>query len=174
MAWQIDPTHSQVTFSVKHMMFTTVKGSFQVFSAQINVDRENPANSSVDAQAETASVTTGDAGRDGHLRSADFFEPDKYPTITFKSTSVEHVKGDDYKVIGNLNIHGVTQPVVFDAEYTGAGKDPWGNQRIGLVAKTKINRKDFGLNWNQALESGGVLVSEEVKIEIDLSLVESK
>lgn len=174
MAWQIDTAHSQVTFSVKHMMFTTVKGSFQVFSGQIHIDRDNPATSWVEAQADTASVTTGDAGRDGHLRSADFFEPEKYPTITFKSTSVEHERGDHYKVTGDLTIHGVTKSLVFNAEYAGDGKDPWGNHRVGLTAKTTINRKDFGLNWNQALETGGVLVGEDVKIEIDLSIIETK
>ncbi|HEY4389034.1 MAG TPA: YceI family protein [Ktedonobacteraceae bacterium] len=174
MAWQIDASHSQVTFSVKHMMFATVKGSFQVISGQLHIDQENPANSSVDAQAETASIHTRDANRDAHLRSADFFDAEKYPTITFKSTSVERVKGDEYKVTGDLSIHGVTQSVVFDATYTGAGKDPWGNQRVGIDASSKINRKDFGLNWNQALEAGGVLVSEDVKIELELSLVEQK
>jgi polyisoprenoid-binding protein YceI len=174
MGYQIDPSHSQVTFSVRHMVIATVKGSFNVISGQLNIDEQNPANSSVDAQAETASINTRDANRDGHLRSPDFFDAEKYPTLTFKSTSVVHEGGSEYKVTGDLNIHGVTKSVTFEAEYNGAGKDPWGNNRVALTTKTKINRKDFGLNWNQALEQGGVLVSDEVKIEIDLSAVEQK
>ncbi len=174
MTWQIDAAHSQVTFSVKHMMIATVKGSFNVISGQLHIDEQNPANSWVDAQADVASVNTRDAARDGHLRSPDFFDAEKYPTITFKSTSVTHKGGSDYTVVGDLNIHGVSKQVTFNAEYNGTGKDPWGNNRAGLSATTKINRKDFGLNWNQVLESGQFLVSEDVKIEIDLSVVEQK
>jgi polyisoprenoid-binding protein YceI len=171
MAYEIDPSHSQATFSVRHMMIATVKGQFKVISGTLHIDEQNPQNSEVDAQADTASIDTRDANRDAHLRSADFFEAEKYPTINFKSTKVEHVSGDEYKVTGDLTMHGITKPVVFDAEYQGKGKDPWGNERAALAAKAKINRKDWGLNWNQGLEAGGVLVSEEVKIEIDLSTV---
>ena len=171
MAYEIDPAHSQATFSVRHMMIATVKGQFKVISGTLHIDEQNPQNSAVDAQADAASIDTRDANRDAHLRSADFFDAEKYPTINFKSTKVEHVSGDEYKVTGDLTMHGITKPVVFDAEYQGKGKDPWGNERAALAAKSKINRKDWGLNWNQGLEAGGVLVSEEVKIEIDLSTV---
>jgi polyisoprenoid-binding protein YceI len=171
MAWEIDPAHSQATFSVRHLMITTVKGQFKIISGQLHIDEQNPANSWVEAEADVASIDTRDANRDAHLRSPDFFEAEKYPKITFKSTKVERVRGEEFKVTGDLTIHGVTKEVVFDGEYTGQIKDPYGNQRAGLSAKSAINRKDFGLNWNVALESGGVVVSENVKIEIDLSTV---
>jgi polyisoprenoid-binding protein YceI len=168
MAWEIDAAHSQVTFSVRHMMISTVKGQFTVLSGHLHIDEQNPANSSVDAQVETASIDTRDPRRDGHLQSPDFFDAAQYPTITFKSTSVVPLGGNEYNVIGDLSMHGVTKPVTFKAEYAGQGKNPYGMQVAGLSATTKVNRKDWGLNWNQGLESGGVLVSEEVKIEIDL------
>ncbi|HLZ57246.1 MAG TPA: YceI family protein [Ktedonosporobacter sp.] len=171
MAWEIDAAHSHAGFSVKHMMISTVKGQFKVVSGQLHIDEQNPANSWVDAEVDVTSVSTGDDKRDGHLRSADFFDAENYPTISFKSTKVEKKGSDEYNVIGDLTIHGVTKPVVFKAEYSGQGKDPWGGTRAGLNAVTKINRKDFGLGWNAALESGGVLVGEDVKIEIDLEAV---
>ena len=174
MAWAIDPAHSQVTFSVKHMVIATVKGQFKVIAGSLNIDEANPANSWVEATAETASIDTRDAGRDGHLRSPDFFDADKYPTISFKSTKVEPVGGNEYKVTGDLSLHGVTKPVVFNAEFNGTDKDPWGNLRAGLSATTKINRKDFGLNWSQTLESGGLLVGDDVKVEIDLSTIQQQ
>jgi polyisoprenoid-binding protein YceI len=168
MAWEIDPSHSQATFSVKHMMISTVKGHFKVLSGHLHIDEQNPANSWVDAQVEAASVDTRDANRDGHLQSPDFFDAASYPTITFKSTKVEPDGDNEYKVLGDLTIRGVTKPVVFKAEYSGQGKDPWGGTRAGLTATTKIDRRDFGLTFNAPLESGGVLVSNDVKIEIDL------
>jgi polyisoprenoid-binding protein YceI len=168
MAWEIDAAHSQVTFSVRHMMISTVKGQFTVLSGHLHIDEQNPANSSVDAQVETASIDTRDKNRDGHLQSPDFFDAAQYPTIAFKSTSVAPLGGSEYSVTGDLSMHGVTKSVTFKAEYAGQGKNPWGLQVAGLNATTKINRKDWGLNWNQGLEAGGVLVSEEVKIEIDL------
>ncbi len=171
MAWEIDPKHSQATFSVRHLMITTVKGQFKIISGQLHIDEQNPANSWVEAEVDVASIDTGDANRDAHLRSPDFFEAEKYPKITFKSTKVERVSGEEFKVTGDLTMHGVTKQVTFDGEYTGQIKDTYGNQRAGLSAKTTINRKDFGLNWNVALESGGVMVSENVKIEIDLSTI---
>ncbi len=171
MAWVIDPAHSQVTFSVRHLMITTVKGQFKIIRGQLHIDEQNPANSWVEAEADVASIDTRDEKRDAHLRSADFFESEKYPTITFKSTHVERVSGDEFKVTGDLTMHGVTKQVTFDGEYTGQIKDTWGNQRAGLSVKTTINRKDWNLNWNVALESGGVMVSENVKIEIDLSSI---
>jgi polyisoprenoid-binding protein YceI len=172
MAWEIDPAHSEAQFAVKHMMFTTVRGNFNVLSGHLHIDEQHPENSWIDAQVDASSVDTRSDYRDGHLRSADFFDVEKYPTINFKSNKVEHLKGDEYNVLGDLTMHGVTKPVQFKAEYAGKGKSPYGKVVAGLSAKTKINRKDFGLNWNQALESGGVLVSEDVTIEIDLQAVE--
>ncbi len=168
MAWEIDPAHSQVTFSVRHMMISTVKGQFKVLSGHLHIDEQNPANSAVDAQVATASIDTRDERRDGHLQSPDFFDAAQYPTITFKSTKVEPLGGNEYNVTGDLTMHGITKPVTFKAEYAGQGKNPWGMQVAGLSATTKINRKDWDLTWNQGLEAGGVLVGEEVKIEIDL------
>src|SRR5581483_9724491 len=171
MAWEIDPTHSQATFSVRHLMIATVKGQFKIIRGQLHIDEQNPANSWVEAEADVASIDTRDTNRDAHLRSPDFFEAEKYPTITFKSTKVERVSGEEFKVTGDLTMHGVTKQVIFDGEYTGQIKDTFGNLRAGLSAKATINRKDFGLNWNVALESGGVMVSDNVKIEIDLSTI---
>lgn len=171
MAWELDASHSSVTFSVRHMMISTVRGQFNVISGKLNIDKDHPENSWVEAEADVASIDTRNDGRDQHLRSPDFFDAPTYPTITFKSTKVESAGGDEYTVAGDLTMHGVTKPVVFKAEYLGEGKDPWGNQKAGLAAQTKINRKDFGLSWNQSLESGGVLVSEDVKIDLDLQVV---
>lgn len=165
--WTIDPSHSVVEFSVKHMMFATVKGRFTEVDGTITVDNANIANSSVDVTIGAASIDTRDAKRDEHLRSADFFDVETFPTLTFKSTSVE-AKGNDLKVTGDLTIHGVTKQVVLDSELNGQGTNPWGQQVISYSASTKINRKDYGLNWNAALESGGVLVSDEVKISIEI------
>lgn len=171
MAWEIDANHSQATFAVKHMMVTTVRGQFKVLRGKLNIDEQDPANSWVEAEVDAASIDTREANRDGHLRSPDFFDVENYPKITFKSTNVEHVGGDEYKVTGDLSMHGVTKPVVFKAEYAGQTKDAYGLQRAGLSARTTINRKDFGLTWNRAIETGGVAVSEDVKIEIDLAAV---
>jgi len=171
MAWEIDAAHSQATFSVRHMMISTVKGHFKVLSGHLHIDEQNPANSWVDAQVEAASIDTREERRDAHLRSPDFLDAVNYPTLSFKSTKVEHVSGNEYNVIGDLTIRGVTRPVTFKAEYNGQGKSPWGMQVAALSAVAKINRKDWGLNWNQALEAGGWLVADEVKIEIDLEAV---
>ena len=172
MAWEIDPAHSEAQFAVKHMMFTTVRGHFNVLSGHLHIDEQHPESSWVDAQVDASSVDTRSDYRDGHLRSPDFFDVEKYPTINFKSNKVERVKDHEYNVLGDLTMHGVTKPVLFKAEYAGQAKNPYGKTIAGLSAKTKINRKDFGLNWNQALESGGVLVSEDVTIEIDLQAVQ--
>lgn len=165
--WTIDPSHSVVEFSVKHMVFATAKGRFSEFSGAINLDSDNVANSSATVEIVAASVDTRDAKRDEHLKSADFFDVENFPTLTFTSTRVEP-KGDDLRIEGDLTIHGVTKPVVLEAEFNGQGANPWGQQVISYSASTKINRKDFGLNWNAALESGGVLVSDEVKISIEI------
>jgi len=165
--WTLDTAHSVVEFSVKHMMFATAKGRFSEFSGQIALDNEHVENSSVTVEINAASIDTRDEKRDAHLKSADFFDVETYPTITFTSTKVEAV-GDDLKITGDLTLHGVTRPVVLEAEFNGKGANPWGQQVISYSATTKINRKDFGLNWNAALESGGVLVSDEVKISIEI------
>ncbi len=173
MTWAIDATHSQATFSVRHLMVSTVRGQFNVLSGQLHIDEEHPENSWVEAEVDPASIDTRDERRDAHLRSADFFDVEKFPKITFKSTKVEHVGGQEYKVTGDLTIHGVTRSVTFDAEYAGQlPKDPYGLRRAGLAAKATINRKDFGLTWNMALETGGVAVSDKVNIEIDLAAVQ--
>ncbi len=171
MAWEIDPVHSQALFSVRHAMISTVRGHFNVISGHLHIDEENSSNSWVDAQADASSINTRDERRDGHLQSPDFFDVAKYPTITFKSNKVEHVGGTNYKVTGDLTMHGVTKPVTFDAEYGGQGKDPYGMQRVGISVRGKINREDWGLTYNAALEAGGVLVSKDVNIEIDLEAV---
>ncbi|HLH60692.1 MAG TPA: YceI family protein [Ktedonobacteraceae bacterium] len=172
MAWEIDPSHSEASFSVKHMMFATVRGHFNVLSGHLHIDEQHSENSWVEAQVDAASVDTRDERRDGHLKSPDFFDVQNYPTITFKSTKVESAGGNEYNVTGDLTMHGITHPVTFKAEYYGTGKNPWGMTVAGLSAKAKINRKDWNLNWNQALETGGWLVSDEVTIEIDLEAVQ--
>ncbi len=172
MAWEIDPVHSEATFSVKYAMISTVRGHFKVISGHLHIDDQNPANSSVDAQTDASSITTNDERRDGHLKSSDFFDVAQYPTITFKSNKVEHIGGNEYNITGDLTMHGVTKPVTFKAEYGGQGKDAYGMQRAGISVKGKINREDWGLTWNAPLEqAGGVLVSKDVNIEIDLSAV---
>ncbi len=171
MAWQIDATHSQVTFSVKHMMVSTAKGTFNVFSGEVEIDEQHPENSWVVAEVDAASIHTRDARRDGHLRSADFFDTEQYPKITFKSTKVEALGGNEYRVTGNLIMHGVTKEVAFSVEYSGQVRDSFGLQRAGLNAKATINRKDFGLSWNNILESGGVALGDKVTIELDLEAI---
>ena len=172
MAWNIDTSHSEVTFSVKHMMVSKVTGTFNVFKGKLEIDEEHPENSWVEAEAETGSVNTRDERRDNHLRSADFFDAEQHPVISFKSKKIEPKGNSEYKVLGDLTMHGVTKEVVFDADYAGqVAKDPFGFQRAGLSATTTVNRKDFGLGWNVALEAGGVMVGDTVKIELNLEAV---
>ncbi|MBZ0320609.1 MAG: YceI family protein [Anaerolineae bacterium] len=166
--WSIDNSHSGVNFSVRHMMVTTVRGSFQNFSGMIDFDPANPAAGSVEVTIDANSINTGANDRDNHLRSADFFDVANHPNITFKSTKIE-VKGDNAgKIYGDLTIHGVTRQVVLETEFLGENTNPWGAKVIGFNATTKINREDFGLTWNVALETGGVLVGKEIKIELDV------
>ena len=167
MPWEIDSVHSHVAFSVRHMMVSTVRGRFNVLRGHLHIDEANPANSWVEAEVDASSVDTHDAGRDGHLRSPDFFDTEKYPTITFKSTNVEHLDGDEYRVTGDLTMHGVTKSITFQAEYSGQS-NMMGVQRAGLTARTKINRKEFDLGWGSIAEAGQVAVSETVNLEIDL------
>ena len=173
MAWKIDPAHSQIEFSVKHMMITTVRGRFAKFDGNITVNPRNLLQSSVEGTIEVDSVDTRDTNRDAHLRSADFFDVEKFPTMSFRSTRIEKTGDDEYKVTGDLTIKDNTRPVTFTVTDDGKGKDPWGNQRWGLSGATTISRKDFGLTWNVALESGGWLVGDQVKIQVDMELVES-
>jgi polyisoprenoid-binding protein YceI len=169
--WNIDANHSEVGFAVKHLMVATVKGSFRRFSGHVVLDEANITNSVIEAEIDASSIDTRQEQRDGHLRSADFFETEKYPTITFRSTKVEQVRHGYYQATGSLTIRDITREVVLDVEETGRGGDPWGNQRIGFNARTTINREDFGLTWNQALETGGVLVGKDVRITLDVQIV---
>lgn len=167
-AWAIDPSHSVVELAVKHMMFSTVKGRFPSVAGTIVWNQADLAASSVSAEIDAASITTGEAARDEHLRSADFLDVAAFPVITFQSTGVVPRGRDRFVLVGDLTIHGVTREVSLDAALTGTGTDPWGGQRVGFSATTTINRKDFGLTWNQALEAGGLLVSDEVKITLEI------
>ncbi len=173
MIWEIDPAHSTVEFAVKHMMVTTVKGRFKKVSGRIEVDDDNPLASTVNATIETASVDTGQDQRDTHLRSPDFFDAAQYPTITFASKRIEPLGDDHYRVTGDLTMHGVTREVPLDVTFEGEIRDLQGKRRASYSMQTSINRKDFGLNWNVALESGGWLVSDAVKIAIDAEVIEA-
>lgn len=171
ITYQIDSAHSSVHFSVRHLMLSNVRGEFGKVSGTVNYDAQNPANSSVEATIDAASINTRDAQRDGHLKSADFLDVEKFPTITFRSRKIE-AKGDGGKITGDLTIHGVTREVTLEVEGpTAEVKDPWGKQRVGASAKTKIDRREFGITWNAAMETGGVMVGHEVKIEIDVEFV---
>jgi polyisoprenoid-binding protein YceI len=172
--WKIDPAHSSAEFKVRHMMISNVKGSFSGITGTLT---ENPSDfqlSAVEASIPVTTLTTCDAQRDGHLKSADFFDAEKYPNMTFKSTSVKQTGEGEFAVTGDLTIHGVTKSVTFTVEGPSApGKDPWGNTRIGLSATTKVNRKDFGLTWNSTLETGGVLVGDDVTLSLDVQFIKA-
>jgi polyisoprenoid-binding protein YceI len=169
--YQIDPIHSAAHFSVRHMMISNVRGEFTKLTGVIGYDPSNPANSEVDVNIEVASINTRDKDRDAHLRSADFFDADRFPQIRFRSKEVL-AKNGDLKVRGDLTIRDVTREIVLDVDGpTAETKDPWGNLRIGATATAKLNRKDYGLTWNAALETGGVLVGEEVKITLDIEAI---
>jgi polyisoprenoid-binding protein YceI len=172
--WEIDPAHTTIEFAVKHMMFTTVRGRFKSFSGTVRVDERNPDLSGVDVDIDAASIDTGVADRDAHLRSADFLDVANHPRITFRSSAVAgaHAKeGDRFRISGDLQIRGQSMPVTLEATFEGIGKDPWGKQRSGFAARTEIDRREWGLKWNQALEAGGVLVANSVKIEIEAQAV---
>ena len=171
MAWVIDSAHSEINFSARHMMISTVRGRFEKFSGTVNFDEAEPARTTVDVQIEAASVNTKEAQRDGHLKSPDFFDAEKYPHLTFKSKRVEVVDDHHARLYGDLTIRDVTKPVVLDVEYAGQAKSPWGTFSAGFSAQTKINREDWGLTWNQALETGGVLVGKDVTISIEVEIV---
>ena len=167
--WTIDPSHSEVGFSIRHLMISKVKGVFENFDATF-VTAENPLESTVTAKAEVASINTKDANRDAHLRTGDFFEAEQYPTIDFVSTGARY-DGGDFLVDGDLTIKGVTKPVTFEFDFGGFGQDPYGNYKAGATAKTKINREEFGLTYNAALETGGMLLGDEVTITLELQAV---
>jgi polyisoprenoid-binding protein YceI len=170
--WNIDPAHSAAEFKVKHMMISNVKGTFGGLKGVLTLNEADPTQSSIQASANVSTLNTGDAQRDGHLKSADFFDVEKFPEITFKSTAAKQTGEGELAVTGDLTLHGVTKSVTFAVEGPGApGKDPWGNTRIGLSATTKINRKDFGLTWNAPLETGGVLVGEAVQLTLEVQFI---
>ncbi len=170
--WTVDPVHSHVEFAVKHLMISTVKGRFADVEGTVVIDEANPANSRVEAKIAAASVDTREPQRDGHLRSADFFDAETHPYLTFVSTRVEPKGDDEFVAYGDLTIRGVTRTVALEGEYSGRNKSPFGTTVAGFSAKTKINRKDYGLNWNAALETGGVLVGDEVKINLEVEVVQ--
>jgi polyisoprenoid-binding protein YceI len=172
--WEIDPAHSAIEFAVKHMMFTTVRGRFRDFRGTILANETNPEESSVEVEIQAASIDTGVPDRDVHLRSADFLDVAQYPLITFQSTRVEgkpKKEGDRFRIIGDLMIRGTKQEVTLDCEYEGTGIDPWGGTRAGASATTEIDRREWGLRWNQVLETGGVLVANKVRIEAEVQAV---
>ena len=174
MTYKIDPAHSTAQFVVRHMMITNVRGAFSNIQGSVTWDPANPGLSAVEAVIDTTTINTNDATRDGHLKSGDFLEVEKYPTMTFKSTGVESEGEGEVEVLGDLTIHGVTKQVILKVEGpTAENKDPWGNLRIGASATTKIRRSEFGLTYNAALETGGILIGDEVRIELEVSLIKS-
>lgn len=164
--WKIDPSHSSIEFSAKHLMISTVRGRMGAVNGEIVADESNPANSSVELTVDIAGLTTNESNRDTHLRSADFFDAENHPEATFKSTAIEPLSKDKFRVTGDLTIRGITKSITLDVEREGEGVDPWGNVKAAFAATTTLNREDFGLNWNVALDAGGVLVSEKIKLEI--------
>jgi polyisoprenoid-binding protein YceI len=169
--YSIDPAHTTIGFVVRHAMVTNVKGGFQDFSGSLHLDEANPAASTATIDVKMDSIDTGNADRDGHLKSADFFRTDEFPVMTFRSTRAESLGGDDYRITGDLSILGVTKPVTIDLEFNGLAKDPFGNERVGFEGKAEILRSEWGLSWNAALETGGVLVSDKIKLRFDISAI---
>jgi polyisoprenoid-binding protein YceI len=170
--YQLDPSHTRLGFVARHAMVTKVRGSFSAFSGTLRLDAEDPSRSSAEVVVEVASVGTGDEGRDAHLRSADFFDVEQYPEMRFTSTAAESLGGDRYRLTGELTIRDVTRPVALELEYTGSALDPFGNRRAGFEGSTEVSRKEWGLTWNAALETGGILVSDKIKLELDVSAVQ--
>ena len=170
-AYQLDPAHTRLGFTARHAMVTTVRGSFGEFEGSAHLDFADPTRSTATLRIKTASITTGQEQRDGHLRSADFFDAETYPEIVFTSTGVEQVDEDTFKLLGDLTVKDVTRPVTIEFTYNGTARDPFGNLRAGFEGRTTINRKDWGLSWNAALETGGFLVSDKIKLELDVSAI---
>lgn len=172
MTWNIDYAHTHLQFTARHLMISKVRGEFDRFTGEVNLDRQNPENTTVDIRVETASVNTREDKRDAHLRSADFFDAENYPVMTFKSKRVEVIDDTRARLVGDLTIRDITNEVVLNVNYEGEAKSPWGATSVGFSGKTTINRKDWGLNWNVALETGGFLVGDTIRIDIDLELVQ--
>jgi polyisoprenoid-binding protein YceI len=172
--WQLDPAHSSIEFSVKHMMMTTVRGRFKEFQGTLTGDEQNPQGCGVDVTLNAASIDTGVPDRDAHLRSAEFFDTERYPSITFRSTRAEVSfgrEGDRFRVIGELTIRDTTMEIVLDCVYQGRGNDPWGKERAGFSCTAEIDRREWGLKWNQTIETGGILVANKVRIEAEVQFV---
>ena len=169
--WILDPSHSEVGFKIRHLMVTNVSGSFNSFSATAETTGEDFSNATVEFSADTDSITTNSEQRDQHLKSADFFDTASFPKITFKATQFKKIDEEEYELTGDLTMKDVTRPVKLKAEFGGVAKDPWGNTKAGFTVTGKINRKDFGLNWNTALETGGVMLSEEVRLHSEIQLI---
>ncbi|MFI1418880.1 YceI family protein [Streptomyces sp. NPDC020731] len=169
--YTIDPAHSTFGFVARHAMVTNVKGSFQDFTGALHLDGTDPAKSTATVDVVMDSIETGNADRDGHLKSADFFKTDEFPAMTFRTTGAEALGGDDYRITGDLTILGTTKPLTIDLEFNGAATDPFGNQRVGFEGKAEILRSEWGLTWNAALETGGVLVSDKIKLNFDISAI---
>lgn len=174
MSWQIDQAHSEIQFSARHMMISKVRGSFESFEGSVDFDPENLTSGSVEIEIDAASINTRNEDRDNHLRSPDFLNAADYPKLIFKSTQVEQIDANSGKLHGDLTIRGVTKPVVLKVEYAGVAQSPWGTTSAGFSASASIDRKEWGLTWNQALETGGVLVGDKVNIEIELELVKQE
>jgi polyisoprenoid-binding protein YceI len=172
-AWNIDLAHSGVNFSVRHMVISKVRGRFAKFGGSLQLDEQDLTRSTLDVHIDASSIDTGVADRDAHLRSPDFLDVEKFPLLTFKSKRIEKTSEAHYRVLGDLTIRGTTREVPLEVEVGGTGKDPWGNERAGFAAHVQIDRKEFGLQWNQALETGGVLVGERVEIEIEIEAVKA-
>ncbi|MFF2500386.1 YceI family protein [Peribacillus sp. NPDC058075] len=168
--WTVDPTHSAIEFSVKHMMIAKVKGSFNKFEANILANPSDLTTAEIDFTVDVASIDTRNADRDNHLRSADFFDVEKNPTLTFKSTKIVKMDEDEYDVTGNVTLNGVTQEETFSITFEGQGKDPWGNEKAGFSGKGKIKRSDYGLTYNAALETGGVLIGDQITLTIEIEV----
>ena len=171
--WNLDTVHSGIDFTVRHMVVSKVRGRFAKFTGNVALDEADLTRSVVEATIDASSIDTGTAQRDEHLKSADFFDVEHFPQIRFRSTGIEKLGGERYRLTGELTIRDVTRPIALDVEYGGRGKDPWGNERVGFTAKGALDRKDFGLKWNQALETGGVLVSDRVELELELQAVKA-
>ncbi|MGA4839398.1 YceI family protein [Streptomyces sp. G45] len=171
--YTIDPAHSSIGFVARHAMVTNVKGSFQDFTGSLHLDGSDPSASTATLDVRMDSIDTGNADRDGHLKSSDFFKTDEFPTMTFRSTKAEALGGDDYRLTGDLTILGTTRPITIDLEFNGSAKDPFGNERVGFEGKAEILRSEWGLTWNAALETGGVLVSDKIKLRFDISAIKN-
>jgi polyisoprenoid-binding protein YceI len=169
--YKIDSAHSEINFKIKHLMITNVTGSFTKFEGSMESSNEDFSDAQIHFEADVDSITTHNEQRDGHLRSPEFFDAAQFPKIAFQSTSLERISGEDYKLNGNLTMHGVTKPVILEVEFGGLTTDPWGQSKVGFEITGKINRKDFGLEWNAALETGGVMLGEDVKLQIGVQLI---